>query len=128
MPPNLAVNSLFRCRYAMAPTRQQEEGDLKDRIERQCLAPPYAGLGELAFGIVQPAFAAGHQADEVEHIVQKPAAAPSRRTRTAVRHGVRLQLLQAVGQRIFLLPKQLEAGPQQRRQRGEHQAQKRARE
>ena len=84
------------------------------------MLPDAGALQQLVLDAAQPVVAAGNQAHHVEEAVQKPPPRLAPRRRRCGRHqGLRLQLLQAVAQRVFLLAEQLDAAPQQqRRQRG----------
>ncbi len=94
---------------------------MKETVDRQRLPPPHSGLGQLLFGVAQPALAAGRDADQVKNVVQNPSAAATSGRLAAGGHRVRLQFLEARGERVFLVPEQLDAGPKQRGQRHRHQ-------
>ena len=106
--------------------KSQQKDHLKQRVDRQRLPAPHAGLGQFLFRLFQPALAARRQTDEVERIVQKPPAAPSRsaRNRTTAQG---LQLIQTTLQRVFLIAKQLGPRPNDGRQgdRQQHEDKKR---
>src|SRR5579864_3645056 len=84
--------------------QNQEERDLEYRIDGQRLPSSYARLSKFALCIPQPTVAARYQADEVKKIVQESAAAPPGLIRHS-RDGMRLQFLQAIGQRILAVTK-----------------------
>ena len=97
----------------MPPIRPHEQ-DVEQQVERQRL--PACGrrpAPRSLFGVADPVVAAREQADEVQEAVRRSRRPPLRRGVRAGRdHGVRLQFLQPVAERVVLVLEQLHPAPQ----------------